>query len=358
MIVAGGGTGGHLFPGVAVAEAMAAGDGAEVLFVGSAYGIEATAIPRTQFRFEPLAIRGARGRGARGVLTFAWQLPAALLRAWRLVGTFRPTLVLGLGGYGSVPVVLAAWLRRVPSVLIEQNARPGMANRLLGRLARRICTTFADSAAFFPAARVVRTGNPVRRLSADRHPHPEHFTIFVFGGSQGAHSLNLAAVDAVPTLAAQLPGVRMLHQTGTADAEWVDRRYREMGVAAAVQVLPFVHDMGDAYARADLVVCRAGATTLAELTAMGKPAILIPYPFAADDHQRANAEVLVRHGAAELIVDAELTGERLATRVLALAHDRRHLAAMGEAARQLAVPDATARVVEVCRAIAVEEGGG
>jgi UDP-N-acetylglucosamine--N-acetylmuramyl-(pentapeptide) pyrophosphoryl-undecaprenol N-acetylglucosamine transferase len=354
MIVAGGGTGGHLFPGLAVAEAVAGGGHAQVLFVGSAYGIEATAIPRTPFPFRALVIRGLRGRGWRGALAFAWQLPVALLRSWRIVGSFHPAIVLGLGGYGSVPVILAAWLRRVPTVLMEQNVHPGFANRLLAHLARRVCTAFAESARFFPAGRTVQTGNPVRTLRTDIQPAPNHFTLFAFGGSQGAHAINEAVVEAARIVSQQLPGLRVIHQTGSADAEWVEQRYREWGVEA--QVFPFVHDMANAYGQAHLVVCRAGATTLAELAALGRPAILIPYPFAADDHQRTNAEMFVGRGAGEMILNAELSGERLATMVLALAHDRKHLATMGDAARRLAMADAALRVAEVCRQVAAEGG--
>ncbi|MFI5365502.1 MAG: undecaprenyldiphospho-muramoylpentapeptide beta-N-acetylglucosaminyltransferase [Candidatus Binatia bacterium] len=354
MIVAGGGTGGHLFPGLAVAEALAAQGDAQTLFVGSASGIEATTVPQTQFPFRALAIRGVRGRGVRGTLEFACQLPAALVEAWRIIGAFRPNLILGLGGYGSVPLVVAAWLRRVPSVLLEQNAHPGLANRLLVHLARRVCTTFAESAPFFPTGRAVQTGNPVRRLTRSEQPAPGHFTIFVFGGSQGAHTINLAAIEAAKIWGGNISGLRMIHQTGAADVEWVERQYREIGLNAEVSA--FVHDMAGAYARADLVVCRAGATTLAELALVGKPSILIPYPFAADDHQRANAETFAQRGAAELILDRELSGAQLAARVLALVGDRARLGAMGNAAQRLAMPDAAMRVVEVCRQVA-EEGG-
>jgi UDP-N-acetylglucosamine--N-acetylmuramyl-(pentapeptide) pyrophosphoryl-undecaprenol N-acetylglucosamine transferase len=352
MIVAGGGTGGHLFPGLAVAEAMAAQGDARALFVGSAYGLEATAIPRTRFPFRALALRGVRGRGLHGLLAFVWHLPMALLQSWHIVGTFRPTLVLGLGGYGSVPVAVAAWLRRIPLVLLEQNAYPGLANRVLARLARRVCATYPQSAQFFPAGKTVHTGNPVRQLSCTGHPAPGRFTIFAFGGSQGAHSINCAMVGAAPTLVRQVPAVRIIHQTGAGDAAWVRERYREMGVDA--EVLAFVHDMGDAYGRADLVICRAGATTLAEVTALCKPSILVPYPFAADDHQRKNAEMLRDHSAAELILNAELSGERLAACVLDLVRDRGRLRAMAAAAGRLAVPDATERVVTVCRRVEAE----
>jgi UDP-N-acetylglucosamine--N-acetylmuramyl-(pentapeptide) pyrophosphoryl-undecaprenol N-acetylglucosamine transferase len=353
MIVAGGGTGGHLFPGLAVADVLAA-RGVEVLFVGSAHGLEATAVPKTQFPFRALDVQAVRGRGLRGLVSFAWQMPVALLHAWRIVGAYRPQLVLGLGGYGSVPVVMAAWLRRVPSVLMEQNVHPGMANRFLALLARRVCTTFSESGRFFPSGKAMQTGNPVRCLRTTVRASAEPLTLFIFGGSQGAHRINAAAVDAVEILREKHIDLQVIHQTGVADEEWVRRRYLEMGVVA--EVLPFIDDMAAAYGRAALVVCRAGATTLAELASVGKPAILVPYPFAADDHQRSNAEVLVRHGAAELILDAALTGATLAARVLALAHDPERLRAMGAAARQLDVPDAAARVAEVCWQ-AAQQGG-
>jgi len=355
MIVAGGGTGGHLFPGLAVAETAAATRAADVLFIGSTYGIEATVVPKTRFAFEAIAIRGVRGRGWRGVVQLAWQLPAALGRAWGLVGRFRPSVVLGVGGYGSFPVVVAAWTRRIPAVLLEQNARPGLTNRLLGHLATRVCTTFAQSDRFFPPGRAVRTGNPVRELKSVQEPMPDHFTIFVFGGSQGAHKLNHAVVGAAALVAPRIRGLRIIHQTGAADAEWVERRYSEVGVAA--EVVPFIDDMASAYGRANVVVCRAGATTLAELASVGKPAILVPYPYAADDHQRANAEILVDAGAAQMILDADLNADRLAAALAQLADDRERLDAMGCAVRRLAVPDAALKVVEVC-ALVSSAGGG
>jgi len=352
MIVAGGGTGGHLFPGLAVAEALSAAGDTEVRFVGSAGGIEAKVIPTTRFPFTPLPISALRGRGWRGVASFTAQLPVAFVRAWRVLGEFRPQLVLGLGGYGSVPVVVAARQRSIPSVLLEQNAHPGMSNRLLARLAHRVCTTFEQSERFFPPGKCVLTGNPVRQLQSDEKPAPDHFTVFAFGGSQGARSINRAMVDAAPVLAEKLPELRIVHQTGSGDVEWVTAKYREIGIAA--EVSPFIHEMGAAYSRADLVVCRAGATTVAELATLGKAAILIPYPYAADDHQRANAKVLVQRGAAKMILDADLGGPSLASAVLELASDRAALAAMGAAARALARPNAVADVAAVCRQVGGE----
>jgi UDP-N-acetylglucosamine--N-acetylmuramyl-(pentapeptide) pyrophosphoryl-undecaprenol N-acetylglucosamine transferase len=356
MVIAGGGTGGHFFPGLAVAEALVADGHSSVLFIGSAYGIEARAVPRTGFPFRALDIRGARGGGARAAVLFALNLPVAVTKAWRMLREFRPQVVVGLGGYGSVPVVIAARFHGIPSVLLEQNVRPGMANRTLARLGTRVCTNFAASAAYFPPGKTEHTGNPVRQLKEPAPQRRSGFTVFAFGGSQGAHTVNQAMVGAVQILKDSVPDLRIVHQTGAADEEWVRDRYREMAVEA--EVLGFIEDMGSAYGRADLVVCRAGATTLAELTALGKPAILVPYPYAADDHQRANAEVLANAAAAEMILDAEVSPEVLAGRIVALAGDAKRLEDMGRAARALSIPDATRRVLEVCRGVVGEAARG
>ena len=350
MVVAGGGTGGHLFPGLAVAECAA--ETGDVLFVGSAYGIEARVIPQTRFAFRAIPVRGLRGRGWRGAAQLAAQLPGAMVRAWRILGEFGADVVVGVGGYASFPVVVAAWLRRVPSVLLEQNAHPGMANRVLARLARRVCTTFADANAYFPTRKVVVTGNPVRHFTVPAAAPRAAFTLLVFGGSQGAHRLNEAMADGAAALRDALADLRVIHQTGEADCAALRERYASLGMAAEVR--EFIDDMGAAYGAADLVVCRAGATTVAELTSLGKPAILVPYPFAADDHQRANASVLASQGAAVMILDRALTGAGLAQAIIELARDRARLTAMGDTARHLGVPDAAQRVLATCRAVVGE----
>ena len=347
MIVAGGGTGGHLFPGLAVAEAARRRGDTEVLFAGSPYGIEARVIPNSGFELRLLPIRGVRGRGLRGLTQFVAQAPPALAAAWRLLGEFRADLVVGLGGYASLPLVTAAWLRRVPAVLLEQNAHPGLATRVLARIARAVCTSFPEAASFLPAAKVRCTGNPVRELRRESGMRDANtFTLLVFGGSQGAHKINVEAVAAVGWLSARIAGLEVIHQTGANDFETVARGYEKVGFAAEVHA--FIDDMGTAYARADLVVCRSGATTLAELTALGKPAILVPYPFAADDHQRANAESLARRGAAEMILDRDLTADLLAERVLAFAEDRSRLESVARSARELGRPEAAEAVLAVC----------
>jgi len=354
MIVAGGGTGGHLFPGLAVAEAL--GDGDAALFVGSAGGIEARVIPRTRFPFRALEVSGVRGRGARGVLEFLWQVPAALRQAGQEVASFGADVVLGVGGYASFPAVVAAWLRGVPTVLLEQNARPGMANRVLGRIATRICTTFDAARGSFPAGRVVVTGNPVRSFATSPAARraDQSFCVLVFGGSQGAQSINAAMYAAAPSLAARFETFRLIHQTGRGLADDARERYARAGVRAEVH--EFIEDMGAAYAAADLVVCRSGATTLAELAAVGKAAILVPYPKAADDHQRANAEVFVAAGAARMVLDADLTADRLAREVAEVVAAADTRTAMESAARALARPDAADRVVALCRELAGTEG--
>lgn len=352
MVVAGGGTGGHLFPGIAVAEAWVKKKGGEVLFVGSAYGLEAKILPEKGYRFVGLSVKAARGRGWQGWLEFVRQFPVALLQSRRVLGKFSPAVVVGLGSYGSVPVIVAARSLKIPIVLLEQNARPGLANRFLGHLATKICTAFAEAQRFFPEGKSVHTGNPVRALlpsTVEERSCSEGFHIFAFGGSQGARSINRAMVGAAHILQSRIPSFSVTHQTGSIEAEWVKSQYESLGVVAEVH--SFIEDMASAYARADLVVCRAGATTLAELASVGKPAILVPYPFAADDHQRANAEVWVREGAAEMILDRELSGEVLAAKVAALAADPERRQALARNALRLARPQAAEQVVRVCEQV-------
>jgi UDP-N-acetylglucosamine--N-acetylmuramyl-(pentapeptide) pyrophosphoryl-undecaprenol N-acetylglucosamine transferase len=350
VIVAGGGTGGHLFPGLAVADALRRRTPAEVTFVGSSRGIENRVVPERGYRLRSLPVRALRGQGAAGLAAAVLRLPVSLVSAWRLLGEIRPELVVGVGGYASGPAVLAARSRRVPTVLLEQNAHPGLTNRLLGRFVDRICVAFPESAAYFPKDRTVETGNPVRPPAAPAAQKDRSFSILIFGGSAGAHRLNEIGVAAMAELAKASGAPRIVHQSGEAELPRVSQRYRELGIEADVRA--FIDDMASAYAAADLVVCRAGATTLAELTALGKPAVLVPYPYAADDHQRKNAESLVARGAAAMILDRDLDAERLARTVARLRDEPVRLAAMAEAARRLGRPDAAERVVDVCLELA------
>lgn len=350
VVVAGGGTGGHFFPGLAVAQEFVRTQGGSVTFVGSDDGIEARAAGAHGFPFVAVRMRAFRGGGMAGQLRAVGRLLPAVAAAWKALRALDPALVIGLGSYASVPVVLAAWLRRIPIVLLEQNVVPGFANRLLGRFARQVCAAFAASEPYFPAGRTVLTGNPVRVLRTATRPDPTRFTVFAFGGSQGAHSLNVALVGAAAALRQAVPNLSIIHQTGRADAAEVTAAYRAAGVEAEVSA--FIDDMAGAYGRADLIVSRAGASTLAEVAAVGKPAILVPYPVAADDHQRKNAEVLVARGAAVMILDRDLSGASLAAQIRGLAFDGPRRAAMAAAVGGLAIPDAAQRVLAVCRSVA------
>jgi UDP-N-acetylglucosamine--N-acetylmuramyl-(pentapeptide) pyrophosphoryl-undecaprenol N-acetylglucosamine transferase len=288
-------------------------------------------------------------------------VPLSLADGWRIVSARRPSIVIGVGGYSSGPVVLVASLRGVPTMLLEQNAVPGLTNRLLSRVVQAAAVTFDSTQAFFGAKAFV-SGNPVRpEFFAASGPHQESALddqtsvtrVLVFGGSQGAHAINVAMVEAAPQLAAGGSRLRLVHQAGERDVEMVRTAYRQAGLQADVE--PFLYDMGRQLEQADVIVCRAGATTLAEIAAAGKAAVLVPLPTATDDHQRKNAEALVVAGAAELLLQRDLTGPVLASRVLALAGDRARRQRMSAAARSLARPDA-ARVI-VDRALQLAETG-
>jgi len=353
VVIAGGGTGGHLYPGIAVArELLSRQPDAVVSFAGTAQGIEARVIPREGFPLDLIRSSGVKGKSLAGRLRGAMLLPVSLLDSWRILSSRRPSLVMGVGGYSSGPVVMMAALRRMPTMLMEQNAVPGLTNRLLARIVKAAAVTYDSTQAFFGAKAFV-SGNPVRpeffRAAGPNQESARDDTtsvtrVLVFGGSQGAHAINVAMVEAAPQLAAGQPPVRLTHQTGERDVEMVRTAYRQAGIQGEVE--PFLYDMGRRLADADLIVCRAGATTLAEITAAGKPAILIPLPTATDDHQRKNAESLVKVGAAELLLQSDASGAALAARVQALAADapRRHRIAA--AARALAKPDAARVIVD------------
>jgi UDP-N-acetylglucosamine--N-acetylmuramyl-(pentapeptide) pyrophosphoryl-undecaprenol N-acetylglucosamine transferase len=353
VIVAGGGTGGHLYPGIAVArELLARRPDAGVSFAGTAHGIEARVVPREGFSLDVIRSAGVKGKSLVDRLRGAALVPVSLADAWRIVSARRPSLVIGVGGYSSGPIVLVAALRGVATMLLEQNAVPGLTNRLLSRIVKAAAVTYDSTQAFFGAKAFV-SGNPVRpEFFAAAGPSQESALndqtstrrVLVFGGSQGAHAINVAMVEAAPQLAADASHLRVVHQTGERDVEMVRTAYRQAGLQA--EVAPFLFDMGRQLGQADVVVCRAGATTLAEITAAAKAAILIPLPTATDDHQRKNAEALAASGAAELLLQRDLTGAVLAERVLAMAGDRARRDRISAAARTLARPDAARVIVD------------
>ncbi|HYT74544.1 MAG TPA: undecaprenyldiphospho-muramoylpentapeptide beta-N-acetylglucosaminyltransferase [Vicinamibacterales bacterium] len=348
VVIAGGGTGGHLYPGIAIArELLARRHDATVTFAGTARGLESRVVPREGFRLDLLRSAGVKGRSPASAARALALLPVGAADAWRIVSRRKPSLVIGVGGYSSGPVVLVAALRGVPTMLAEQNAVPGLTNRLLSRVVGAAAVTFESTVSFFGRRGFV-AGNPVRPefFAADddnARPHGGPPRILIFGGSQGAHAINMAMVEAAPQLAAA-GGVDLTHQTGERDVDVVRRAYRDASLAARVE--PFLFDMDRQMKRADVIVSRAGATTIAEITAAGRAAILIPLPTAADDHQRKNAEVLARAGAAELIEQKNLTGALLADRLLALARDPARRESLARAARGFARPDAAKVIVD------------
>lgn len=347
VVIAGGGTGGHVFPALALAEALA-GRGADVHMVGTAAGLEARIVPGAGY---PLRlVPGAPVRGG-GAVRALGGLVAALrgVRAARgILRELAPQVVVGVGGYASVAAVLAARLAGLPAVLQEQNAIPGLANRVLGRVSRRVCLGFAGAASYFPAGRAVYTGNPIR--AAVLRGAGAGTDLFVFGGSQGARRVNQAVVGALPALAPRLGTRGILHQTGTADLETVRRGYDAAGVAGDVRA--FIDDMGAAYGRAALVVARAGAMSCAEITARGLPAVFVPYPYAADDHQRHNAASIVAAGGAEMVLDAAFDAAAAVRVVGGLLDDPARCARMAAASRAFGRPEAASAVADVVLAVA------
>ena len=349
ILIAGGGTGGHLYPGIAVArELMARVPDATVAFVGTAAGIEARVVPREGFTLDVIRSAGLKGKSLASVARGVSLLPASAVDAWQVISRRRPGVVIGVGGYSSGPVVALAALRGVPTMLMEQNAVPGLTNRLLAWLVSGAAVTYNESIAFFGSKAFV-SGNPVRPEffgeAYEQHGSPPGAArVLVFGGSQGAHAINMAMVEAAARLAAATPRVAITHQTGERDLEVVRDGYRRAGLEARVE--PFLFTMDREMKSADVVVCRSGATTLAELTAARRASILVPFPGATDDHQRKNAEVLVKEGAARMVEQRELTGDRLSTEILALATDADMRRQIAEAAGRLARPDAARVIVD------------
>jgi UDP-N-acetylglucosamine--N-acetylmuramyl-(pentapeptide) pyrophosphoryl-undecaprenol N-acetylglucosamine transferase len=346
VVIAGGGTGGHLFPGLAVARALKARvPEAEISFAGTATGIEARVVPATEFPLDLIRSGGLKGKSPSALMRGFGLLPFSGLDAWRVISRRRPDVVIGVGGYSSGPVVAMAASRGIATLLLEQNAIPGITNRLLAPLVRSAAVTYESSLAYFGRKGFV-SGNPIRQEFLhvdDAAVHADHLGVLIFGGSQGAHAINLALVEAAPGLAGQT-SLSLVCQTGTRDFDLVRQAFERSGVQGRVE--RFIDAMDREVNGAGLIVSRAGATTLAEITAAGRPSILIPLPTATDDHQRRNAEALQTAGAAEVIEQSTLTGALLVSRILALAADKQRRIAMGAAARRLARPQAADLIVD------------
>jgi UDP-N-acetylglucosamine--N-acetylmuramyl-(pentapeptide) pyrophosphoryl-undecaprenol N-acetylglucosamine transferase len=350
VMIAAGGTGGHIYPGIAVAKEILRRDPrARIRFVGTRRGLEARIVTHAGFDLDFIEIGGLKAVGLRARARSLWQLPSSFLAARRLIAAFAPDVVIGTGGYVTGPVLLAAWSQRVPTLVMESNALPGWTNRALARFVDAAAVAFEESLRFFRGKGVV-TGNPVRPEFFDIPPKrrdPSRFSLLVFGGSQGARAINQAMVAALDRLAERQAVLRIRHQTGDADYDWVRAEYERKGWRDRCDIRRYIDDMVAAFAEADLIICRAGATTTAELVAAGKAAIMIPFPFAADDHQRRNAEALEKAGAARMILQKDLSGEGLANEIGKLMDHPERITAMEEASRKLARRDAAARIVDL-----------
>jgi UDP-N-acetylglucosamine--N-acetylmuramyl-(pentapeptide) pyrophosphoryl-undecaprenol N-acetylglucosamine transferase len=350
VLIMAGGTGGHIFPGLAVAAALRARE-VPVVWLGARGGMETRIVPQHDIELRTVPVSGLRGKGAAARLAAPWMLARALLGAWRILREIHPRSVLSLGGYAAGPGGIAAWLQRRPLLVHEQNRVPGFTNRILTRCARKVMSGFRD--AFVTSVHAEWTGNPVRSEIASLPPPAARFAkragapprLLVLGGSLGARTLNLG----VPSALSLIPLDRrpqVHHQCGEAHLEATRAAYARVDVQATVE--PFIADMAAAYARADLVVCRAGALTLAELAAAGLGAILMPFPHAVDDHQTKNAEGFVAAGAAELVQDRDFDPARFAGLLERLLRDAGKRLAMADAARSLARPDAAEVIAQRC----------
>ncbi len=347
--MAGGGTGGHVIPALAVARELKQ-RGHDVIFVWTARGMEAKLVPAEGFLLTLIDIGGLNRVGARKMISTLARLPFTTIGCGKLVR--GAAAVFSMGGYVAGPPVMAALLRRVPVVVMEPNAVPGFTNRVIGRFVTRALISFNETAARFPKGRTVVTGLPVREEFFRIQPRPrgDVLNILITGGSQGSGTLNRAARESWPLFREAGVPVRIVHQTGRAAFDALRQDFAHAGVPG--EVVPFVADMPGAFRDADLVVCRAGAGAVSELAAAGKPAVLVPFPFAADDHQTRNAESMERAGAARMVLDKEMTGPKLVETVLELARSRETLARMGEAARQFAHPGAAGKAADILEEVA------
>lgn len=358
-LIAGGGTGGHLFPGIALAqEVLTRHPDNEVLFVGTSKGLEATVVPREGYRLELIEVVGLKGKGAAGLLKGLVRVPGAMMQAFKLLRREKPQLVIGVGGYASGPVVLAAALMGIRTAVQEQNALPGFTNKVLGWFVDAAFVAFPEAESHFPRRKVHLLGNPIRRALLDNYltsriPSPR-FTLLVTGGSQGAHRLNEIVVEAMRELGNVAKDWSIIHQTGTKDREMVEQAYRELGLDAEVH--DFIREMPKAYSRVDLIVCRAGAATLAEITVARKASVLVPFPYAADNHQEVNARSLVDAGAAVMLRERGLTGQKLAATLRELHDDPARRESMERKAGRLGRPEAAREIADVCVELVVPPG--
>jgi len=347
-ILAGGGTGGHVIPALAIAQQLQSQFAAEVLFIGTSRGIENRLVPNAGFPLRLVDVGALKNVRLATRLRTLFDLPKAVWAAGRILSEFQPDVVIGVGGYASGPAMLAAVLRRIPTLIFEPNVVPGFANRVVAPFVSAAAIHFKETGKYFRPCAV--TGVPVREGFFHMASEPVTSTLLVFGGSQGAHAINQVVIEAAPELVQRIPGLHIVHQTGEADYNDAKAAYANLG--GTVEVHRFIDDMPGFFGRASLLVCRSGASTVAEVTAAGKPAIFVPFPRAADDHQKRNAETLERAGAAVMLEQSQLTRDRLVQTVTSLLADRPRLKAMGEAARKLSHPNAAWEIAGLAARVA------
>ena len=348
VLIAGGGTGGHVIPALAIARELQAHYNAEIVFVGTARGIENRLVPKAGYKLELVKVGALKNVGLLTRLRTLFDLPLAILHSRRIIRRFQPDVVIGVGGYASGPAMAAAILARIPTMAFEPNYVPGFANKIIGKRVSAAAVHFEHTREFFRNARVV--GVPVRPEFFTVPAPPANPALLVFGGSQGAHAINQAMIAALPEVLQRIPGLHVIHQTGERDYNEVQAAYARCG--ASGEVSAFIDNMPQAFARAGLLVCRSGASTVAEVTAAGKPAIFIPFRHAADDHQRRNAEAIAAAGAAVLIPESELTPGGLAKAITELLNDANRLEQMSEKARALSHKDAASQVAQMAAELA------
>lgn len=358
VVIAGGGTGGHLFPGIAVAEEFIKRDAQNrVLFIGTKRGIEHRVLGRLGYDLKLIDVEGLKGRGLKALIKGLYAIPNSMWQSRKIMKEFGPDVVIGVGGYASGPAVITAWLMGIPTAIAEQNALAGNTNLILGKFVRKVFLTYEQSRKGFAPEKVIMTGNPVRAAFAkglaEAAAQKQGRRILIFGGSQGAAAINRTIVAMMPLLQNLKEGFRIVHQTGERDFDMVREAYKKHGIVA--QVSPFIVDMVAVYAASDLIICRAGATSLAEITAAGRASILIPFPWAANDHQTLNAQAMVEAGAALMLKESDLTPEKLFSMVETLLADERKLKDMEVQSKKLGRLDAAARIVDACTQLTVNK---
>ncbi len=352
VILAGGGTGGHVIPALAIAQQLQKQYHAEILFIGTARGIENRLVPAAGFPLRLVQVGALKNVSLMTRLRTFSDLPRSVWESRRIFHEFRPDIVIGVGGYASGPGMLAAVLMRIPTLVFEPNFVPGFANRMVARFVSAAAVHFEETGRYFRRCEV--TGVPVREAFFQIAGEPAAPTVLVFGGSQGAHAINLIVMESAAELLSRTPGLRIIHQTGERDFADVQAAYAKLG--GAVEAHRFIDDMPGAFARASLLICRSGASTVAEVTAAGKPTIFIPFPRAADDHQKRNAEALERAGAAVMIEESKLSRQTLVETVTFLLSNPSRLEEMGEAARKLSHPNAARDIASMAVKLAGTTG--